>query len=122
MYKKDPTNIKNIDNDNLRQVLRSEIGYNEDKRVKKRIDTLLLKSLEFKSENGQKVKVIEIPVLQEENPLYFKMHVRLQSFLKKIDCQAQPNEVYSFKMHLKKVLKWTEYQEIYQPAELKNNA
>ncbi|RDI43075.1 DUF2535 family protein [Falsibacillus pallidus] len=83
---------------------------------------MLLKSLEFKSENGQKVKVIEIPVLHEENPLYFKMHVRLQSFLKNIDREAQPNKVYSFKMHLKKVLKWTEYQEIYQPAELKNNA
>ena len=90
--------------------------------MKKRIDTLLLKSLEFKTTNGQKVKIIEIPVLEEDSPLFFKVNVRLRMLLSKIDKQVHPNGSYSFKQYLKKSLKWTEYEKIYMPSELKSNA
>lgn len=45
-----------------------------------RIDSLLLKSLEFKRSDGQKVKVTEIPVLKEDDPHFFMASLRLEIF------------------------------------------
>jgi hypothetical protein len=98
------------------------LGYNKIKRVKKRIDILLLKNLEFRTNVGQKVKILDIPVLEEDNPLFFKVNARLQLFLSQIHHQSSPKKVYSFREYLKKVLKWTEYEQIYQVNVLKNNA
>lgn len=47
-----------------------------------RIDSLLLKSLEFKRSDGQKVKVTEIPVLKEDDPHFFMASLRLEIFFK----------------------------------------
>jgi hypothetical protein len=83
---------------------------------------LLLKSLEFKHRSGQKVKVIEIPVLEEDSPYRFMIGLRLQSFITNIDSDPHPKKVYSFREYLKKVLKWRDYQLLFKTNILKNNA
>jgi hypothetical protein len=96
--------------------------YNIFKRVKKRIDTLLFKSLEFKNDVGQKVKVMEIPVLEEDNPYYFMIQVRLQTFITSVYGGQNVKKCYSFRDHLKRVLKWPDYEQLFKSGELKNNA
>lgn len=83
---------------------------------------MLLKSLEFKNAVGQKVKVVEIPVLEEDSPYNFMIQVRLQTFITSIYCEKQLKKVYSFKDYLKRVLKWPDYQEVFKAGELKYNA
>ena len=97
--------------------------YNIVKRVKKRIDILLFKSLEFKNAVGQKVKITEIPVLERNSPFYFMIQVRLQTFmtfLYKDSKKVMRN--HSFREYLKRVLKWPVYEELFKTPELKNNA
>ncbi|MDR6122702.1 hypothetical protein QFZ87_002299 [Bacillus sp. SLBN-46] len=96
--------------------------YNIVKRVKKRIDILLFKSLEFKNVVGQKVKVMEIPVLEEDSTYKFMIQVRLQTFLTSINQESKPKRCYSFKDYLKKVMKWPDYEQLFKVGELKNNA
>ncbi|RSK27287.1 DUF2535 family protein [Bacillus sp. HMF5848] len=83
---------------------------------------MLFKSLEFKCENGQKVKVIEIPVFDERSSYKFMVDIRLQSFLAKVNYETKPKKVYSFREYLKKNLKWRDYERIYSTKQLKNNA
>jgi hypothetical protein len=89
--------------------------------VKKRIDIVLLKSLEFKNGYGQKVRILDIPVLAQNNPLYFKVNLRLQMFMSEIYRSPKKRD-FSFRDYLKRHLKWPEYQSIYHSVELKNNA
>jgi len=96
--------------------------YNSIKRVKKRIDILLFKSLEFKNDVGQKVKVMDIPVLEEDSTYKFMIQVRLQTFLASIDQESKPKKCYSFKEYLKKVMKWPDYEQLFKVGELKHNA
>lgn len=96
--------------------------YNIDKRVKKRIDILLYKSLEFKNVVGQKVKVIEIPLLEEGNTYAFMIQLRLQKFITAIYQETKPKKCYSFKEYLKKGIKWPDYEALFKKTELKNNA
>jgi hypothetical protein len=96
--------------------------YNIFKRVKKRIDNLLLKSLEFKNAVGQKVKIMDIPVLEEDNPYKFMIQVRLQSFITSIYFEKKLKKCYSFKDYLKRALKWPDYQQLFEAGELKYNA
>ena len=79
--------------------------YNIIKRVKKRIDILLFKSLEFKNDVGQKVKVVDIPVLEEDSTYKFMIQVRLQMFINTVYRDITPKKCYSFKEYLKMVLK-----------------
>jgi len=83
---------------------------------------VLVKSLEFKHQNGQKVKVIEIPVLEKTNSYHFMLGIRLQSFLTRIYENPKPLNVYSFKDYLKKVLKWHDYEQLFKTEFLKYNA
>lgn len=83
---------------------------------------MLFKSLEFKNVVGQKVKVIEIPVLEEKSPYYFMIQVRLQTFITTIYGARNCKRYYSFREYLKKVLRWPEYEGIFKSDELKNNA
>jgi hypothetical protein len=96
--------------------------YNIIKRVKKRIDILLFKSLEFKNVVGQKVKVMDIPVLEEDSSYKFMIQVRLQTFVTSIYGEISPKKCYSFKDYLKKVIKWPDYEQLFKVGELKNNA
>ena len=83
---------------------------------------MLFKSLEFKNMVGQKVKIMEIPVLEEGNPHYFMIQLRLQTFMTTIYSKESMKKCYSFKDHLKRILRWPEYEDIFSPPELKNNA
>lgn len=90
--------------------------------MKKRIDTLLFKSLEFKNVVGQKVKVMDIPVLEEDSPHYFLIQVRLQTFITTLYGDRKVKKCYSFKEYLKRAIKWPVYEEIFRSPKLKNNA
>ncbi|TXC93192.1 DUF2535 family protein [Metabacillus litoralis] len=83
---------------------------------------MLFKSLEFKLINGQKVKITDIPVLEEDNKYRFMLQIRLQKFLSTIYSQKQPKSIYSFKDYLKKVLKWPDYEALFGATILKYNA
>jgi hypothetical protein len=96
--------------------------YNIYKRVKKRIDILLFKSLEFKNVVGQKVKVMDIPVLEEDSTYKFMIQVRLQTFVTSLYKEKSLKKCYSFKDYLKKVMKWPDYEQLFKVGELKNNA
>lgn len=92
------------------------------KRVKKRIDILIFKSLEFKNAVGQKVKIIDIPLLNKESPYFFQVQVRLQKFITAVFHAQDNGSTYSFKEHLKKVMRWPDYDQIFQAPKLKSNA
>ncbi|WP_223701936.1 DUF2535 family protein [Sutcliffiella deserti] len=83
---------------------------------------MLWKSLEFTVEKGQKVKVIEIPVLEDDSTYHFMVRVRLQAFLSKILSEKEPKPVYSFREYLQKVLKWPDYCKVVKTDILKSNA
>lgn len=83
---------------------------------------MLWKSLEFTIEKGQKVKVIEIPVLEDDSTYHFMVRVRLQAFLANILSEKEPKHVYSFREYLQKVLKWPDYCKVFKSDILKNNA
>ncbi|MFJ5757657.1 DUF2535 family protein [Neobacillus sp. NPDC093182] len=83
---------------------------------------MLVKSLEFKNDVGQKVKVIDIPVLEENSTYKFMIQVRLQNFINALYQVKKPKKCYSFKEYLKKVMKWPDYEALFKVGELKNNA
>jgi len=83
---------------------------------------LLLKSLEFKNVVGQKVKVMDIPVLEEGSTFKFMIQVRLQTFIASIYKEVSPKPSYSFRDYLKKVMRWPDYEQLFKADELKNNA
>ncbi|MED3572079.1 DUF2535 family protein [Cytobacillus praedii] len=83
---------------------------------------MLFKSLEFKNAVGQKVKITEIPVLNKNSPDYFMIQVRLQAFIKSINGVQKEVAIYSYREYLKRVLKWPDYQKLFNTPELKNNA
>jgi uncharacterized protein Veg len=90
--------------------------------VKKRVDTLLTKTIEFKSKYGRKIKISEIPVLEEDSPLYFNVNTHLQLFLSQVVKSKENKTNYCFRDYLKRTLKWKEFEKIYFPKELKSNA
>ncbi|MFD2445747.1 DUF2535 family protein [Bacillus sp. CGMCC 1.16607] len=83
---------------------------------------MLYKSLEFKNVVGQKVKVMEIPVLEEDSRFYFMIQVRLQTFITSLYKNSKGKRCYSFREYLKRALKWPDYEELFKSVELKNNA
>ncbi|MBZ5749208.1 MULTISPECIES: DUF2535 family protein [Metabacillus] len=83
---------------------------------------MLFKSLEFKLMSGQKVKITDIPVLEEDNKYCFMLNIRLQILLTSIYAQKRPKNIYSFKDYLKRVIKWPDYEAIFGINILKSNA
>ncbi|WP_066256854.1 DUF2535 family protein [Neobacillus drentensis] len=83
---------------------------------------MLFKSLEFKNVVGQKLKVIDIPVLVEDSTYKFIIQVRLQTFVTSLYMEKSLKKSYSFKDYLKKVMKWPDYEQLFKIGELKNNA
>jgi hypothetical protein len=83
---------------------------------------LLYKSLEFKNVVGQKVKVIEIPVIGIENRYYFMIQTRLQTFTSSLYNKPQEKGCYSFREYLKRKMKWPDFKDLYSMEEFKNNA
>ncbi len=83
---------------------------------------MLFKSLEFKNHVGQKVKVIDIPVLSRNNPYYLLIQFRLQIFVNSLYKKEKVKSCYSFRLYLKGVLKWPVYEEIFKSGDVKSNA
>lgn len=95
--------------------------YNEGNRIKKRIDILLFKSLEFKNCLGHKVMITDIPVLLPEDPNYFMIHIRLKVFTERVFNKKEGMATYSFKHYLATVLRWPVYHKLFG-EDLINNA
>ncbi|WP_026563827.1 DUF2535 family protein [Bacillus sp. UNC41MFS5] len=83
---------------------------------------MLFKSLEFKNDIGQKVKIIEIPVLEEDSTYKFMIQVRLQTYATSLYEEKSLKKCYSFKDYLKNIMKWPDYERLFKIGELKNNA
>ena len=83
---------------------------------------MLCKSLEFKNVFEQKIKVIEIPVLDTNNRYYFKIQVRLQIFISTLNNKPEEKCCYSFREYLKRKMSWSDFNELYSINEFKNNA
>jgi hypothetical protein len=93
-----------------------------EEKQKKRIDSLLLKSLEFKRSDGIQVKVTEIPVLKEDEHYFFMLHHHLQFYLKEVFSSNSRAKVYSFRHYMKRRMKWADYQAVFHQEVLKHNA
>ena len=83
---------------------------------------MISKSLEFKNVVGQKIKVIEIPVLEIKNHHYFMIQVRLQTFISTLYNKPNEKSCYSFRDYLKRKMNWRDYKELFSIQEFKNNA
>jgi hypothetical protein len=83
---------------------------------------LLSKSLEFKNGVGQKIKVIEIPVLEKNNRYYFMIQVHLQIFISSLYKKPQEKSCYSFRDYLKRKMRWPDFIDLFRIQEFKNNA
>lgn len=83
---------------------------------------LLYKSLEFKNIVGQKVKIIEIPVLEKNNRYHFMIQVRLQVFISTIYNKPEQKSCYSFYDYLKRKMKWSDFIDLFSIQEFSNNA
>lgn len=83
---------------------------------------MIFKSLEFKNAVGHKVRIIDIPVLDQNNSYYFLVQAKLQKYTNQIYVLPEVKPFYSFKEYMKRMTKWTVYEQIYQASELLNNA
>jgi hypothetical protein len=97
------------------------VRYNR-KKLGKEDDILLCKSLEFKNNFGQKIKIMDIPVLDTNNRYYFFVQVRLQRFISLLYDRPQEINSHSFREHLKRKMSWAEFLELYRIPDIKNNA
>ncbi|MEH7305849.1 DUF2535 family protein [Neobacillus drentensis] len=83
---------------------------------------MLCKSLEFKNVDGQKIKVINIPVLETNSSYYFMIQARLQIFISFLYQQPHEKRCYSFREYLKRKMSWTDYKNLFCIKEFKDNA
>nr|WP_263327200.1 YpmP family protein [Neobacillus sp. Marseille-Q6967] len=83
---------------------------------------MLCKSLEFKNVIGQKIKVIEIPVVEKNSRYYFMVQLRLQIFISCLYQKHQVKRCYSFREYLKRKLSWPDYIDLYRIQDFKSNA
>jgi hypothetical protein len=90
--------------------------------MEKEDDILVCKSLEFKNSFGQKMKVMDIPVLEKNHRYYFMVEVRLQSYISLLYYKSQEKSNHSFSEYLKRKISWAEFKELYRIQDFKNNA
>ncbi|MFB3171245.1 DUF2535 family protein [Neobacillus sp. 179-C4.2 HS] len=83
---------------------------------------MLCKSLEFTNTFGQKIKIMDIPVLDSNHQYYFLVQVRLQRFISLLNGQHQEISSHSFREHMKRKMNWVEFKELYSIQVFKNNA
>jgi hypothetical protein len=83
---------------------------------------LLCKSVEFNNMFGQKIKVIEIPVLEKNNNYYFMAQVRLQKLISTLNHKPQEKSSYSFREYLKRKMSWHDFNDLFSIKEFKNDA
>jgi hypothetical protein len=96
------------------------VSYNR-KKLGKEDDILLCKSLEFKNHFGQKIKVLDIPVLDKNHQSYFMVEVRLQSYISLLYHNSQEKESHSFREYLKRKINWAQFLELYSIQDFKTD-
>ncbi|TCN18953.1 DUF2535 family protein [Mesobacillus foraminis] len=82
---------------------------------------MIYKSLEFKNSVGQKVKIVDIPVLDKESNYHFFIQARLQVLITSLSKEKKSGQC-SFRDYLKGVLKWPEYEQFYNSFRIRKNA
>lgn len=82
----------------------------------------MYKTLEFKNVIGQMVKVIDIPLLDQNNRYYFIVQGRLQLFVSFLYNQPSEKKIFSFRDHLKQKIGWPDYKELFYIQEFKDHA
>ncbi|MFS0656726.1 DUF2535 family protein [Bacillus sp. 179-C3.3 HS] len=83
---------------------------------------MLLKTICFRRMDGVQIKVTEIPVLRGDETYSFMLTLRLDAFLKKVYVSKGKRDIYSFREDVKRNVKWSTYEKIYQELTLKHNA
>ena len=83
---------------------------------------MLSKTIEFKNMVGQKLKVVEIPVLERNNQHYFMIQAYLQMFITSLYNKPQEKSCFSFREHLKRKISWPDFNDIFSIQEFRNNA
>ncbi|MDM5298445.1 YpmP family protein [Bacillus pumilus] len=83
---------------------------------------MLLKTICFRRMDGIQIKVTEVPVLKGDETYCFMLTFRLEAFLKKVSVSKGKRDVYSFREDVKRSVKWSTYEQIYQEPTLKYNA
>lgn len=91
------------------------------KKSGKEDDILLCKSLEFKNHYGQKIKVMDIPVLDKNHCYFFMVEVRLQSYITHLYHNPQQKSSHSFREHLKRKINWAQFLELYSIPDFKTD-
>lgn len=74
---------------------------------------MLYKVLEFQNAFGQKIEVLEIPVIETDHRYYFLVQARLQIFVSSLYNKPQKKSCYSFRDYLKRKMKWSDYENLY---------
>ncbi|MFP3326453.1 DUF2535 family protein, partial [Planococcus sp. SIMBA_160] len=74
----------------------------------------------FRRMDGDQIKVTEIPVLKGDETYCFMLTFRLEAFLKKVYVSKGKRDVYSFREYVKRNVKWSTYEQIYQQPTLKH--
>ncbi|MFV8829567.1 DUF2535 family protein [Alkalihalobacterium sp. APHAB7] len=74
---------------------------------------MLYKTLEFQNVLGQKVKVIEIPVVARNHQHYFMIQARLQMFISQLYNQPKATSSFSFRDYLKQKMEWSEFERLF---------
>ncbi|EKN70361.1 hypothetical protein BABA_05616 [Neobacillus bataviensis LMG 21833] len=83
---------------------------------------MLFKSLEFKNAVGQKLKIIEIPVLEKNNRYYFMIQIRLQIFVSSLYHKPMEKSCYSYRDYLKRKMNWTDFKNLFSVHGVKSNS
>ncbi|OLO39376.1 hypothetical protein BTR23_10075 [Alkalihalophilus pseudofirmus] len=82
---------------------------------------MLYKTVEFQNVVGQKVKVVDIPVVGRSHRYYFMIQARLQMFITPLYNQPQTTSCFSFRDYLKRKMKWSDFQNLYTNDNQWNN-
>jgi hypothetical protein len=83
---------------------------------------LLSKTIEFKNIVGQKLKVVEIPVLERNNHYYFMVQAHLQMFISSLYDEPQEKICFSFRDYLKRKISWRIFTDLFNIQQFRNNA
>lgn len=74
---------------------------------------MLLKKLEYTDARGARRIITDIPVLEREDPLFFKISVLLETYILAIKPCAVRNSPHSCKEHMRRHLTWKEFERLY---------
>ncbi|WP_209121106.1 DUF2535 family protein [Alkalihalobacillus sp. BA299] len=82
---------------------------------------MLYKTVEFQNVVGQKLKVVDIPVVARSHRHFFMIQARLQMFISPLYNQRQTKDCFSFRDYLKRKIKWSDFENLFHIDNRKSN-